>query len=239
MHARERVHANVSLPFNIISSSTTTLSINDIQAGFIAASYTTPNGNNPSAYSNNLFVWPGGPDVSWGQAAIATATAPFGGTSIAGSYSAQPYVVGYSVGPSMVSQGVTSYPNVCATAAIPPNWDVNQVTYFSPGIGITTVQTTLISFTYSLPPGFNPNGAGSWIGLWFGNVTPYNLPPLASAPVTQTTSSGSAPMTGLGITPNGIYTAALFTSGYSSNPANLSLTTIAAAVVFQTQSKLG
>ncbi len=230
---------NISLPVNLISSSTTTLSINDVEAGFILASYTTPNGNNSSSYSNNLFAWVGGPDVPWGQSPIATATAPANGTAITGTYAANPYVVGYSVGAAVVGKGVTTYPNVCATASIPPTWDVNKVTYFSPSIGITTVQTSLISFTYSLPNGFNPSQCGSWIGLWFGNVNPYNLNPLASAPITQATSSGSSPMMGLGITPNGIYTAALFTSGYNPNPASLSLTTIASTVVFQTQTKPG
>lgn len=233
----KRQLTNVSLPFNIINSSTTTLSINDIEAGYILASYATPNGNNSSAYSNMLFAWAGGPDVPWGQNAIASATAPANGNAITGTYAAQPYVVGYSVGPSVVNKGATTYPNLAATAAIPPDWDVNKVTYFSPNIGITTVQTALIAFTYQLPHGMNPAGAGSWIGLWFGNVIPYNLAPLAVAPITQATSSGSAPMTGLGITPNGIYTAALFTSGYSADPTKLALTPIAATVVFQTQSK--
>lgn len=230
--------ANVALPFTITSTSSTTLSVNDIEQTFIAVSYAGPNGNNPSQYSNYLFVWQGGPSMPIGQPAIQSAAAVQGGTSIPGQYDAETYVVGYSVGPSVTTGGTTTYPNVSATAAIPADWDINKATYFTSNLGITTVQTNFISFTYVLPTNVNPSQNGAWVGLWNGAVAPYEVPPIQAAPVTATSSSGSVAMTGLGVQPRGTYTAALFTSGYSTDPTKLDLTTIAVVIVFDTSSSL-
>jgi hypothetical protein len=230
---------NVSLSFSIISSQTTTLSIGDIEAGFIVTGSTTPNGNNPSGYGNTLFAWKG-VTVPFGQAPVASGAAS--GNLITGNFDAENYVVGYSVGPAVTSgsPAVTTYPNVAATAAIPANWNLNNVTYFGPSLSISALQTSFISFTYSLPAGVNPSANGAYIALWNGNQSnPYGMAPANTAAITATTNQGAAPMTGLTtITPNGVYTAALFTSGYSSTPTSLNLTTIAYVIVFTTSSSL-
>ena len=177
----EAENLNVALPFTITSTSNTTLTIADIEQTFIAASYGGPNGNNPKQYNNYLFVWQGGPGVPVGQSAIANAPAVQGGTAVTGQFDAETYVVGYSVGPSVTSGGSTTYPNVSATAAIPADWNLNDVTYGSSNLGITTVQTNLISFQFTLPSGTNPSTNGAWIGLWNGQVVPYNTAPVTTA----------------------------------------------------------
>jgi len=119
--------------------------------------------------------------VPWGQQPVSNAAASSQGSQIPGSYSASPYVVGYSCGPSVVVSGATTYPNISATAEIPPDWNLNNVSYVSPSLTIITAQTTFISFSYGFPQGFNPNANASWIGLWTGYVTPYNNPSLIAA----------------------------------------------------------
>jgi hypothetical protein len=237
--------ANIVLPFSITNTQQTTLQIADIEAGFILASYGSPNGNNPTSFSNNLFVWVSqgvGTGVPWGQAPFASASATPGSGAInapsGSNYAANPYCVGYSVGPSVTTSGVTTYPNVCATAEIGGDWNLNNVQTFSASLGITAVQTAFISFTYTLPQGVNPSANGAWIGFWNGTVTTYNNMPNKAAPITQTTNAGQAAMTGLGLQPRGQYTAALFTSGYSTTPANLNLTTVATVIQFTTSASL-
>ncbi|HEX6371220.1 MAG TPA: hypothetical protein VF006_20035 [Longimicrobium sp.] len=232
--------SGIPLSFNITGKQVTALTIGDIEASFILTGSTTPNGNNASANGNMLFAWQGGPSVPFGQAPVGSGAAA--GNQINGTFSAQTYVVGYSVGPAVTSGGstpVTTYPNVAATAAIPADWNKNNITYVQPDLGINAVQTSFISFSYSLPVGVNPSANGAYIGLWNGAVNPYGLAPSNTAAIGVTTNSGSAPMTGLTtITPSGTYTAALFTSGYSTTPTSLNLTTIAAVIIFNTGASL-
>jgi hypothetical protein len=227
------MQAGMPLNFTITSTQVTALTIGDIEASFIVTGSTSPNGNNPSSYSNMLFAWQGGPSVPFGQAPVGSGAAS--GNLINGNFSAQTYVVGYSVGPAVTTgsgpSAVTTYPNVAATAAIPANWDKNGITYVQPSLGINAVQTSFISL--------NPSANGAYIALWNGAVNPYGLAPQNTAAIGVTTNSGSAAMTGLTtITPNGTYTAALFTSGYSSTPTSLNLTTIAAVIIFNTGASL-
>jgi len=227
--------ANISLAFNITNSSTTTVSVGDIEAGYIAANANTPNGNNPSANGNAWFVWTGGAGVNFLSAPVATG-AP--GQPVYGNFDAETYVLAYSVGPSVTTGGtspVTTYPNIAATAYIPANWSTPAITYFSPSLGINSVQTGMISFNYNLPQNINPKTNGAWIGLWTGTVIPYDATGGNAAPIMAGTAQGSAPMMGLTtITPGGTYTAALFTSGYSTNPANLVTTAVATVITFTT-----
>jgi hypothetical protein len=235
---------NVALPVTITATQQTTLQITGIQPQFMTASYTSPNGNNPVSMSNNLFVWLSqgfGTGIPWGQAAIGTTAATPNNTAISptsGRYSANPYCLGYSVGPSVTSAGTTTYPNICATAEIDSNWDVNNLKTFSSSLGIAGAQTAYITFTYAVPPGANPGANGAWIGFWYSPVVPYNNQPDKATPITYGNSNGQVPMLGLGLAPNSQYTAALFTSGYSATPASLNLTTIAAVIQFTTGDSL-
>ncbi len=236
----------MDIPFTITSRSNTTLSIAEVQQTFIATGYSGPDGNDPKAYSNWLFVWRGGPHVPFPQQPIASAAAEWESTAISGQYSAEEYVVGYCVGPSVTtgtSPATVTYPNLTATATIPPDWNVNKATYFRSSLGVTKVEDGLVAFSYSLPPGINPSHNGAWVALWDGAETPYDPedPFMEAAPVTATSDSGSVALTGAGtgsgvsIAPSGQYTAALFTSGYSTDPANLvGNKTVAALVTFRT-----
>jgi hypothetical protein len=235
---------NVALPITITQTQQTTLQITGIQAQFMTAAYTSPNGNNPVSMSNNLFVWLSGgfgTGIPWGQTAIGTASAPPNNQSISPSsarFSANPYCLGYSVGPAVTSGGTTTYPNVCATAEIDAQWDTNNLKTFSSSLGIAGAQTAYITFTYALPPGANPGANNAWVGFWYSTVVAYNNQPDKATPITFGTSQGQVPMVGLSLAPNSPYTAALFTSGYSATPANLNLTTVAAVIQFTTGNSL-
>ncbi|MGH3709149.1 MAG: hypothetical protein ACRDRQ_13845 [Pseudonocardiaceae bacterium] len=229
-----------SLPFKVTDSATVTLSVKKAENSSIEVGYKSPDGNRPVAYSNTLFVWAGGPNIPWNEKPVANAAVEQGDTIIPGKYDPEKYVVGYSVGPSGNFGSKVTYPNVCATAAIPADRNLDKVTYTSPNLGITSVQTNAISFTYVFPKGFNPQRSRSWIGLWEGQVNPYGSTSTPhTAPIDMSTSSGDSPMTDLKmIAPKKTYTAALFTSGYTNDPTKLNLTMIASVIVFNTLEKI-
>ncbi|MGD1068149.1 MAG: hypothetical protein ABR975_15175 [Vulcanimicrobiaceae bacterium] len=235
--------------FTINNTFTTALTITDAEQGYIAVSYTNPS-NNPFT-ANNLYMFLAQQSSTQlpSTPAIASATAPSsGGTVISptggNTFGAIPYLITYSVAAAVTASGTTTYQDLCATAWIPgvPIADPTQIQYFQPSLGINVVQPQLVSFQYNLPQGFDPS-QGSWIGLWRGHVNPYAGSPWNAAPITLVgQSSGSSPLMVNPQSPiaNGApYTAALFTSGWTTNPANLPKANIACYITFTTGAKVG
>lgn len=232
--------ASINFTFKVTSTSGITMQVQGVNQAFIGMTYTTPSGNDPVGYSNNLFVWQGGPQIPWQQPPVANAAAAMNQAIVNGAFGANPYIVGYSVGPSVAtgsgSGKVVTYPNIAATAAISADW--RTVTYSSSTLAPANLSTSLAQFLYALPAGFSPSTAGSWIGLWDGTINPYNTSqtPIGVAPISSSLNAGTAAMMigGPGLPPSGSYTAVLFTSGYSATPSNLQTTAIAYIVQFTT-----
>jgi hypothetical protein len=244
------------LPVSITQTFGITMSLASITQQSIATSYLTPNGNDPNANNNNLYVFQTqGPNIPFNQQPIASATAPVGGTPIFPNpnqlFGANPYVIAYSVGPAVTTtvagKTVTSYPNIGATIFTPEGTGSplgppsNSPVSVSSSLGIASVTTQYIIFTWTFPPGVNPTlptGAGAWIGFWNDTVNPYQTPPTAYSPIGRTTPNGSTAVTGLNLSGSSPYTAALFTSGYSANPAQLTTGNIAYYIYFTTGTAL-
>lgn len=232
---------NSVLKFTVIGTQNVQVQPQDITPSFIASMVVTPNGNNPSANGNNIFVWlnDGGTTVPWGQQPVASAAVSSSASVVNGSFGAHQYIVAYSVGPAVTVGGMVTYPNICATSAIPSNWNVNECVPQSSSVTPATVQAGLVTANYAFPAGFNPVVAGSWIGIYAGNVQPYgNTNLMAYGSITQNTSSGAAPIVGPNIAPNQTYTLVLFNSGYSATQSSLVLTSVAAVCVFTTTASL-
>lgn len=248
-HVNAAFAAVAPMKFTINNTFTTSLTITDAEQGYIAVSYSNPP-NNPFT-ANNIYVFLA-QEASLqipSTAAIATATAPSSGGTIVSqtggnTFGAVPYLVAYSLGAAVTTAGVTTYPDLCATAYLPgvPVTDPTQIQYFQPSLSINAIQPQLISFQYNLPPGFDPS-QGSWIGVWRGHNSPYPGSPQNTGAITLAgQSSGASPVMINPQSPianNAPYTAALFTSGYSTNPANLPKTNIACYIYFTTGGSVG
>jgi hypothetical protein len=235
------------LKFTIDKTFTTSLQINDAEQGYLAVSYANPPNNNFSA--NNLYVFNAQEQSITIPAtpAIATATAPASGGQVisqtgGATFGAVPYVIAYSLNPAVTTAGVTTYPDLVSTVYIPgaPITDPTQIQLFSPSLTINSAQAQLISFQYALPPGFDPS-QGAWIGVWAGHKAPYGGSPNASGAITLPQNTGSSPvlMSGSPLANNAPYTAALFSSGWSSNPATLPKLNVATYIYFTTQGPIG
>jgi len=243
---------NANLKFTVDPPSPygTALQLIDAEQGFVLMSSTNPPGN-PFG-TNNLYVFqtqqgglavPTTPAIasasanSRGQTNIPRGSVPFGQS---------PYLIAYSLNPAVTTAGVTTYPDVVATTYIPaipvPSDQASQIQYSASSLGVATVQGYFITFSYAFPPGFDPtqgnSGAGAWIGIWQGqksNAAIYNGNWDSTGPIQLNQNSGTWPVSlTFPIATSGQYTAALYTSGWSANPANLTKNNIAAWIYFST-----
>jgi hypothetical protein len=191
--------------------------------------------NDPAACRNAVFVFEGDV-VPAGRSPIATApvtsSVPSGSVALSGrfNFSAQ-YLFAYSVGPSTTQNGKPAYPNVVATALRAAD---GPAQVFSPSLAIDAATTNIILFNYAFPIGSTPRQNGAWIGVWAGEMAALPGAPLAAAPIAAAQSSGGCAVTGLQIAMNGTYTAALFASGYSTNPTALDRSALAVLMWFST-----
>ncbi|HEY4440112.1 MAG TPA: hypothetical protein VGN14_06625 [Candidatus Elarobacter sp.] len=230
----------VAYRFDVTIDSTDVVKVTvpTVYSGYFGVSYDTPNGNRPAGYENQIVVFAGGPSVPAGALPVGSAPAQDAGSAFVvpttGQFSAQPYVVAYSVGPFTTAGGTGSYPNVAATAYLPGGVGGSQpIQLTKPALGIQAAQSGLISWTYSFPLGTNPQLNNAWIGLWDGTLSPYAFAPAFWAPVLGPQCTGLSPML-VRLSGNAQYVGALFTSGFNDDPSQLKRTAIAAVIAFTT-----
>lgn len=233
------LEATYQFTVTITGTQIVTMELPTIYSQFFGVTYDTPNGNDPVRYGNQLLVFEGGPFVPSNASPVGSAPAAPGGGYVyptpKTSFTSQPYVCAYSVGPFTDAGGQVSYPNIAATAFLPDGVTAQQPVQFSSAtLGIQTAQGAFITWTYAFPTGINPTTNGAWIGLWNGSIVPYGYVPYCFAPIIGGQSAGLAPMSGVQLSGNTEYVAALFTSGYNTNAAQLQLTAIAAVILFTT-----
>jgi hypothetical protein len=238
---------SVVLPYTIVQQSAIVITGAVLQSNNFTFDFTAPAGNLPGTQNNNMFLWTGTNDpptmVPWFSTPYSSTTLidgiqsgqinPPQGQTIP----SNPYVMGYSVGPAVTTAGVTTYPNVCATAMIPSSWDPAKITYFQPSIGLAGMATNSITFSYALPQGTVPSTNLTWIGFWRNVLPLYNIAsaPIGYALVNQPDSSGfQGFLFAQGLSPNTYYTAGLFTSGYAKTAGGLTTTALAATVSWLT-----
>jgi hypothetical protein len=238
----------VILPYTIIQQQAAGLAIDSFNSSGLQIEFTAPQNNLPGTYNNNMFVWTAMSDppqiVPWYTAAMASSSMQDGVSAVivqpsSGTFPAGPYVLGYSVGPSVAAVAPSTtptYPNVCATAMIPASWDPKQIVYFAPSIGIGGVTTNSIMFSYALPQGVVPSQNNAWIGFWRNAMPLYTAgSPIAFTQVNQPDSAGNQGIVfNPGLSPGTFYTAGLFASGYSKTAGSLGMTALCASITFQT-----
>lgn len=240
--------AFVIMPFSIVSTQTVAVSIQaPLNGNSFNISLAYPAGNLPGTYNNNVFLWQTNIDppnmVPWFSSYYATSTMTDGIPAAAvsdpgsGLIPGGAYVLGYSVGPALTAPpaGSTAFPNVCATVMIPSSWDASKCVTFQPQIGVGGLSTNLASFSFSLPLGIIPSTTGAWVGVWMNASPPYTPTnaPLGFSPVNAPNSTGHINVTLTpGLSPGAMYTAGLFTSGYSKVAKSLTTTALAATVTF-------
>jgi len=207
----------------------------------ISFSYDTPAGNKPKKNGNSVYVWPvsansvpfnATPEASMGI----LGNDPQGDQSIKADITVGAYIVGYGVGPETTDNTWSSFVNVVASAYIPPAGTEGDPSGSRTSIIQTQYvgQNTLV-FQFTFLDGFDPKAANAWVGLWQGEVSPYETKPHWYAPILQTVSTGDAVLNDLQLDAGATYTLALFASGFSEKARQLDLDRLASYVVFNAE----
>lgn len=162
--------------------------------------------NQAHTYGNFVAIWQS-TIVPWSAAPLSRQELPFQGQS--GSYvmtnlglGALDYVVLYGVG-----EGITP---ACAVAHIPATG-----LPMAPGepvdLEITSVSSDGLEARYRTYPGYRPMTFGNWIGLWQGEISPYDAPaPLAQAKISRDVDADAVSLS-VAVAPDTRYTLVYFT----------------------------
>lgn len=212
----------------------TQVTVDVLDAHNINVNYDTLPGNQPSTYGNYVSIWQNQNQIPFNQKPLASypikSNTQAGTLNVPGlDITVNSYIVGFSVGP-VLSTG-QAQGNVCSTVFIPTIGGGANVNTLST-LKIETIGSTSLSVKFTLPNGETPQANSAWIGLWESEVASYSNPPTSLNSISVNTSSGTAFINGITLGRGSTYTVALYTSGYSSNPANLGLTAMAATLTF-------
>lgn len=230
--------ANAEMPVSKTSTQTTTLTIptGGVSANQINFLFSTPNGNQPNTNGDQIYIWQSGNQVPWAMPAMnsqaVTVNTPSGDGSFTGlNVTDLPYIIGFAVGPTQASGGWTQYPNVVATAWVPPIGG-GDCEYFAPSISTAYVGATSLTANFSFLSGFNPASAGAWAGIWEGTAASYYNAPKWSSAITTTSNQSIVSFNNISINRGTSYTIGLYPTGYSTTPSSLALSRLCALVTF-------
>jgi len=190
----------------------------------VSTAYSGLPGNQPHSYDNVLSLWDG-TIIPWNvpptkQLQIAenveTGTEVLDGVRITQSS----YTVGYGVGPKVS--------DICAIATLAAGGQITPPSAVTIGVG--TIGTTSLVVHYQTLAGYLPKTSGNWIGLWTGQVSPYNAPDaLATVLIPDDENAGDVGINDIILTIDTTYTVIYFVGA--------PLTTAAALLQFDTGTK--
>lgn len=209
-------HANVGTGAPVAADDgVITVSILSVTSETATVGYRSLPANRPKTYGNFLAIWQGRM-IPWQAPPLARITIPqdtdSGSVVLSGFTLANlDYVVGYGTGP-MVS-------TVAASAPITPDAGTGTTTGAGNGPASASVTMTLSSLTsetvavrYATLPGYLPSSYGNWIGIWPGQMSPYNaFRPLACVDVASDANLGTVAINGLSLGAGETYTLVYFT----------------------------
>jgi hypothetical protein len=160
----------------------TRISVADVRGDQVTVRYQTLPGSRPHTFGDVVGVWsgsmisPGVPPI--GQAAVAfdqeTGSVVVSNLTI----TASSYTAGYALGGDPAA--------VCAAQLIGAGGQLGPSRAIT--LSLDSVDEDSVSVAYETLPGLSPQAAGSWVGLWRGQVNPYAL----GAPITRANVTGDA-----------------------------------------------
>jgi hypothetical protein len=187
-----------SIPLIVASGSPTatqcSVSVLDVEGDQVSVQYTGLPGNQPHTFGNFIGVWEGS-IIGFGSAPIAQTPIPenyeTGSVVVDTTITYSSYTVAYSLG--------TAVTDLCASQLIGAGGQLGPAQAVS--MVINNIGPTSVSIAYSTLPGYMPANAGNWVGLWLGEIDPYEPgDPVATAKVTSNANADNlAIMTPLGI----------------------------------------
>lgn len=142
----------------------------------ILLSYNTLPGNQPSTYSNTVFIWQNPDGIPYNQQPLDSQPVPTNTQSGSMDFpdlqvQAKAYTIGYATGPNVT--------NICSWVSIPAGMGAPTTFQTSLSIPPEGVQPDVVVVQYNTPQGNQPQANGQWIGIWQGTTPSFNVAPLA------------------------------------------------------------
>lgn len=162
MPVRLAVVAN-SLEFDDV-----TIEVKEWTGETVTVYYQTLPGNRPEEYGNKLWLWEG-EVIDWkhpelGINAEVSSNDSTGTMTMHVEISRKKYIVGYSV-----TGGVMG---ICASALV----QAGQLLLAPTSVTLTIDSLKPLVIKYATLRGYRPLSAGNWLGLWRGDVLPWDAP---------------------------------------------------------------
>lgn len=184
-----------------------TLSVLDVTNHSVTISYQSLPANRPNSYGNFIALWQGAA-IPWTAPPLMQMTIP--NETDSGSLvldnitiAALPYVVTYGTGPDIN--------RVAAMVPIAADSNAAQKGQ-SVALKLLNLTANSISVRYETLPGYQPASSGNWLGLWPGQMSPYNpFKPMACILVSQDGNSGVLGLNGLALGRGDSFTLVYFT----------------------------
>jgi hypothetical protein len=201
----------------------TTVNAQAISGTQILLSYNTMPGNQPSTYSDTVFIWQSGPTIPYNQKPLGSQAVPTNtqsGSMVFKDLQIQTkdYIIGYAVGADPT--------NICSWAYIPPVGG-GQAQTFQTSLSVPAggIQPDVVLVMYDTPAGNQPQSNSQWVGIWQGSIASFTAAPLAQ--ITCSTNN-SQDQIGLPVT---LLRSTSYTLGFLMGKKQ---TTLAAAFTFST-----
>jgi hypothetical protein len=178
-----------------------TISVNDVTGTTVAVSYAGLPANQPQRYQDFVALWEG-TAIAWSVPPLRRQAIPDdapSGTIVIDQVriTRASYTVAYGVGRAIT--------DACASALIAAGGQA--AAHQSVTISVNEIGTTSLSVHYATLSGYLPATYGNWLGLWEGEVSPYNAPrPLARTRIPNDVNEGDVGINGVEIAIGTTYT---------------------------------
>lgn len=212
-------------PLSMVSTAGigTTVTAPSVTGTQIQLAYNTMPGNQPSTYSNTVFIWQSGAAIPYNQKPLGSQPVPTNTQSGSMTFKdlqvqTKDYIIGYAVG--------SDPGNICAWVYIPPvGGGDNQTFQTMLSVPAGGIQPDTVLVTYSTPAGNTPQSNSQSIAIWQGTIASFTAAPLAQV---SCSTNNSQDQIGLPVT---LLRGTTYTLGYLMGKKQ---TTLAAAFTFST-----
>jgi len=195
----------LSVKLAATTASFCSIEILDYTGTSIDVKYTGLPGNQPGSYRDFVAIWQGS-IVNWTrdpleQFTIETDIDP-GTVGLSGlAITTTAYTIAFAVGPDRS--------NICASAILSAGGPA--AIQSSVWLSVNSIGTKSLSLHYRTLPGYLPANSRNWVGLWAGEVSPYNLPrPVATMKIPENINESDVVIKGVVIKIRTPYTVIYF-----------------------------
>jgi hypothetical protein len=193
-----------------------TIKVAEYQSDVVTVEYKTLPGNHPKSNGNKLWFWEG-TVVNWshpnlGTSELVPSDDEKGWVAMDVELGRKSYTFGYSVTGDVMGICASAPLNVPALMLAPP----------SVMIEIDTIEPDQLLISYATLRGYRPLSAGNWLGLWRGDVLPWDVqPPTAVALPEDDANEGTATFLAM-LRPKSTYTVIYFMADKENQTQNTS-----------------